>query len=182
MKIGFDLDGVIADHTYAKIELASELGCKIEKKDTPSEVLKNVLPEEVLEEVQENLYNKVHPKSFLMLEADEVLFKIKASGIKYFLISRRKLPESAVEFLIKHNLWPQCFDKSNSFFVLEKADKDIKAKELGITHYFDDEFGVLEKLQSVNNKFLFDNYGIFPTTNFYTKVSSWDEIKKQLHI
>ena len=182
MIIGFDLDGVIADHTLAKIKLAADLGCNISEKETPSEIFNHILPNEILKVVQGNLYNKVHPNSFLMSGADEAISKIKTLGIKYFLISRRMEPESAIGFLEKYNLWPQYFDKSNSFFVLEKEDKDTKSKELGVTHYFDDEFGVLEKLKSVSNKFLFDSHGVFPENALYTKVSSWEDIKKQLHI
>lgn len=182
MKIGFDLDGVIADHTVAKIKLAADLGWKIQPKDTPSEILKNSLPDNVLKKLQKSLYYKIHSESFLMKGARETLSEIKSKNLPLFLISRRNSPTVAIEFLKKEKLWPDYFDENNSFFVVEKEDKDIKAKELGVSHYFDDETGVLEKLKSVENKFLFDNHNVFPKKDFYTKVSSWQEIKKQLHL
>lgn len=182
MKIGFDLDGVIVDHTLAKIELVSKFGYKIKKSDTPSEVLRTILPKEILEAVQRNLYNEIHPSSFLMFGVNEIIPKIKALRVKYFLISRRKISGPAIGFLVKNDLWPAYFNESNSFFVLEKEDKDKKAKELGITHYVDDEVAVLEKLKSVNHRFLFDSHNVFPNTDFYTKVASWEDIKKQLHL
>ncbi|MEK7560140.1 MAG: hypothetical protein AAB522_02480 [Patescibacteria group bacterium] len=180
MILGFDLDGVIADHTRAKIKLAADFGFKIQAMDTPSEILKTILPKDVLEELQKNLYDNLHQESFLTNGVLEVLNEIKIKKLPFFLISRRQKPLAAVEFLNKEKLWPQYFNEYNSFFVSEKKDKDIKAKELGVSHYFDDEVDVLEKLISVEHKFLFDNYNVFPESNFYTKVSSWEDIKKQL--
>lgn len=182
MKIGFDLDGVIADHTAAKVKLAASLGFKISEKDTPSEILENILPHDVLEKLQKSLYNQINFESFLMDGAKETLVNIAKKNLPFFLISRRRHPSIAIEFLKKEKLWPNYFNENNSFFVLEKEEKDIKAGELGVSHYFDDEVSVLEKLKSVKNKFLFDSQNVFPEKDFYTKVSSWDEIKKQLHL
>lgn len=182
MIIGFDLDGVIADHSLTKIKLANDFGFKISKRDTPSEIFKDILPKSILEDLQKKLYNKIHPETFLMPQSEEIISHIKTVGIKYFLISRRNMPNAAISFLKNNKLWPNYFNKTNSFFVVEKEDKDAKARELGITHYFDDEIGVLEKLKSVSNKFLFDNHNVFPKSNLYKKVSSWADIKKQLQI
>ncbi|HEY4521886.1 MAG TPA: hypothetical protein VJH05_01965 [Candidatus Paceibacterota bacterium] len=182
MKIGFDFDGVIIDHTLTKIKLAADFGFEIQPKDTPPEILKNILSKDVLEKFKKNLYYNLHQESFLMNGVLDTLNKITTKDLPFFLISRRHQTSTAVEILIKNKLWPQYFNKSNSFFVVEKEDKDIKAKELGITHYFDDEISVLEKLKNVSNKFLFDTHNVFPESELYTKVSSWEEIKKQLHV
>lgn len=188
MVLGFDLDGVIADHTVAKIKIAAELGFKIQKKDTPSDILKSILPENIYIELQKILfdqkinYDVKKPTSFLMADVENFLEHLKLLNTSYFLISRRKIPSSAEFFLKQNNLWPKYFDSSNTFFVQEKEDKNSKAAELGITHYIDDELGVLEKLKSVENKFLFDSHNVFPASNFYTKVSSWKDVKKQLRI
>ena len=182
MKVGFDLDGVIADHTLAKIKLAADFGFRIQQKDTPSEILKTILPSDVLEKLQGNLYDSLYQESSLMSGAREAFEKISAKNLPFFLISRRKQPLAAVKFLIREKLWPRFFNKTNTFFVVEKEEKDTKAKKLKITHYFDDETGVLEKLKSVSNKFLFDNHNVFPESAFYKKVSSWEDIKKQLQL
>ena len=182
MKIGFDLDGVIADHSLTKIKLAASFGFKILPEDTPSEIFEKILPKNILNELLKNLYDNVHDESFLMTGVREVVEKIAAKNLPFFLISRRRKPSAAIDFLAREKLWPSFFNEPNSFFVLEKAEKDIKARELGITHYIDDEIGVLEKLKSVNNKFLFDNYNVFFEGDFYKKVSSWEEMKKQLLI
>ena len=52
-----------------------------------------------------------------------------------------------------------------------------KSKELDITHYFDDQQTILNKLVSVENKFLFDSLGVFKNSG-YARVKSWKEIAK----
>lgn len=188
MIIGFDLDGVIADHTEAKINIASSLGFAIQKKDTPSDILKTILPDDIWLELQQILFDEKFnydikkSQSFLMDGVEEFFKILKLSNIDYFLISRRKIPSSGENFLKQNNLWPQYFDSSNAFFVREIKDKDLKAAKLGVTHFVDDQVSVLNGLKSVENRFLFDQHNVFPSDDFYTKVSSWEEIKKQLLI
>ena len=74
-------------------------------------------------------------------------------------------------------LWPKYFNESNAFFVVEPIEKNIKAKELGITHYVDDETKILNVLEDVPNKFLFDHMNVFPEGN-YAKVTSHEELAK----
>ena len=56
-------------------------------------------------------------------------------------------------------------------------DKNTKAVELGVTHYFDDEPRVLEKLVDVKNKFLFDPIDALKNSG-YARVKSWKEIAR----
>jgi len=83
----------------------------------------------------------------------------------------------ATNILKRHGLWPKYFNKTNAFFVLTPKDKDTKSKELGITHYFDDQHTILSELASVKNKFLFDNLDVFKNSG-YARVKSWKEIAK----
>ncbi|KKT81194.1 MAG: hypothetical protein A2925_01250 [Candidatus Yanofskybacteria bacterium RIFCSPLOWO2_01_FULL_44_22] len=180
--IGFDMDGVIVNNTQPKIRLAKALGFKLLPEQTPSEIISKHLPLLVLRELQRNLYDNIETAltTPLMRGARGVLTAVKKSGFPYFLISRRRIPHIAQGILKKHGLWPYFFDEDNAFFVLEPEDKDVKAAQLGVTHYIDDEVGVISKLNSVKCRFLFDQFNIFSHQPHYTKVTSWAEVKKRL--
>lgn len=182
--IGFDMDGVIIDHIPNKVKLAKDLGFDITARQTPSEILRNIMPTPEYKELQHILY--YHPEfglsAPLMAGVKSVLTKIKQEKIPYFLISRRKNrenPSMAVRLLKKHGLWPEYFNETNTHFVTEIEDKETKAKELGITHYIDDERKVLGALVSVKNKFLFDSLGAFPNSE-YPRLTSWEDISDLL--
>lgn len=177
--IGLDLDGVIADHTMQKINLAKQLGVRLRPEETPSDIIKSVMPLEFVRKLQFMLYEDPDTAlcSPLMDGAHEALSKIAQNNIPYFLISRRRRPELAIKLLEMHGLWPLYFKENNSFFVREPEDKNIKARELGVTHYVDDEIKVLEKLADVRYKFLFDSLRIPRAENsVFTKVSSWSDL------
>lgn len=170
--IGFDLDGVIIDHTALKLRLAAERGFGLKPEQTPSDIIKCVIPPPILDELKKALYHnpKIAYTSPLMAGAKNNLAKIKGRKIPYFLISRRKDAKVAVNLLKRRGLWPEYFNKNNSFFVLKPEDKNIKALELGITHYIDDEITVLEQLTDIKNKFLFDRFNVFKDAEHYTRI------------
>ncbi len=180
--IGFDMDGVIVDHAPTKVMLADKMGFKIKPEETPSEVIKKLLPFDVYRALQHQLYDYPDTAyaSSLMPGARELLTELVDAGKPFFLISRRRNPEVAVELLRQRGLWPKFFNENNAFFVLEKEDKNAKAQKLGITHYVDDETGVLEKLEFVKNKFLFDKFNVFAVADNYQKVGSWEDLRGQL--
>ncbi len=177
--IGFDMDGVILDNSLVKIQLAKKFGWEIKMHDTPSEIYKTVLPEPVFTRVQKLLYDDpvVSASVEVMPGVRDTLDFIISNKIPYFLISRRRLPESGIEALKRHGLWPEYFNEKNSFFVETPKSKNTKAKELGITHYIDDERGVLAQLTDVKHRFLFDHLNVFAPALYYLKVSSWNEIQ-----
>ncbi len=177
--IGFDMDGVILDHTQNKIRSAKKLGFSIKKEQTPSEIIRAIIPQSVYEEFKAYLYDGP-TSSFrqqLMPGVKAVLNYLIKNDIPYFLISKQKNHQVAVKILKCHTLWPKYFNEKNAFFVDGPEAKDVKAVELGITHYFDDEPRVLEKLVSVENKFLFDHLDVFKNSG-YARVKSWKEIAR----
>lgn len=180
--IGFDMDGVIIDHTIPKIRLAEKFGFSITPEQTPSDILKNLMPEKIRKEFQHTLYSdlKIALESPLMRGAKPALREIVKSGIPFVLITRRKDPEVAMRLLERHGLWPEFFHEKNTFFVIEPEDKNAKASELGLTHYLDDELKVLNALIDVENKFLFDKYDSFPDMTLYPKISSWQEFLEKI--
>ncbi len=178
--IGFDLDGVIIDHTDIKIRLAANEGYELEAEQTCSEIMKNLLPSEVYKKIQYFIYEDpgeavIQP---LMAGVENNLRKIK-EFFPYYLISRRNSEQSkknAVNLLKIHKLWPAYFNERNVFFVFSREEKNTKARELGITHYIDDERKVLEKLEDVENKFFFNPFGVPEAPNGCKEIRSWDEL------
>ena len=177
--IGFDMDGVILDHTETKLLLAKKFGLKITEKETPSEIIRNLMPRPVYLKFQIALNDNPKFKYLAppMPGVKTILARIIKSGVPYFLISRRKKAVSAIKILKHHGLWPKYFNKNNAFFVKTPEDKNIKAVELGVTHYFDDEPRVLEKLVDVKYKLLFDSVDVFKNSG-YARVKSWKEVAK----
>lgn len=173
------MDGVLLDHTETKLLLAKRFKLHIKRVETPSDLIKPLIPPSIYSKFQFNLNDdpQFRHLSLLMPGAKEVLEKIIGSGVPYFLVSRRKKPLIAIKILKHHGLWPKYFNKKNSFFVLTPEDKNIKAKELGITHYFDDQQTVLDKLTNVKNRFLFDSVGVFKNSG-YARVKSWKEVAR----
>lgn len=86
----------------------------------------------------------------------------------------------AKKILSKHSMWPRYFNDKNSFFVDKPEDKNKEAIRLGLTHYVDDELRVINILNDVPNKFLFDPFNVLEKANYYTSVKSWSEFKKHL--
>ncbi|MBI2446453.1 MAG: hypothetical protein HYV51_01375 [Parcubacteria group bacterium] len=178
--IGFDLDGVIINHAPVKIKLAKEFGFKLRPKETQSEIIKTLVDDLTLKQIQKCLYHdhRFFKSTPLMRGAKSGLLKLKKSNSPFFLISRRSEPEIAVTALKYYGLWPKFFNEKNVFFVAKKEDKNIKAREIGVTHYVDDETGVLEKLVDVKNRFLFDNLDAFKNIKDYNRVKSWKELMR----
>ncbi|KKU20563.1 MAG: hypothetical protein UX33_C0045G0001, partial [Candidatus Azambacteria bacterium GW2011_GWC1_46_13] len=55
--IGFDMDGVLVDHTAMRLKLAAEHGWKLAPEQTPAEIFNAIIPEPVLENLKHALYS-----------------------------------------------------------------------------------------------------------------------------
>jgi len=177
--VGFDLDGVIIDHSSAKILLANKFGFTIDKENTSSDKFKLIIPKSSLREIQSILYDKTHDQP-LFNGAKQVLMKMIKNKTKLYLISRRRAGvarEMAIIILKKRGLWPQVFNEKNVYFVETPEEKNLNAGKLGVTHYIDDEKGVLAIINSVPNKFLFDPFNTGEKSDYY-KVNTWKELEK----
>lgn len=175
--LGLDLDGVILDLTDVKIKAAQAAGFVLSPEDTPSEIIKHIIPEDIMGSIKHDIYSSPEhsTQTSLMEGSREGLQFLKENAVPYFLVSRRKTPEVAIQTLKRHNLWPRYFSEKNVHFVSRPQDKDGKAKILGLNCFLDDEESVLDCLSSVANRFLFDKYGVFKKTSSYPCVSSWQE-------
>src|SRR3989344_1250718 len=178
--IGLDMDGVIIDHTVNRIRVAKELGYALAPEETASDVMKKKVPKETYDKIQKVLYDDpaVAYSPPVMLGAKEGLESLRTSGTQFYLISRRKNPLVGYELLKKRELWPRYFNETNTFFVKTKEAKEEKAKELGVVVYLDDQPSVLEKLVSLDHRFLFDTlraHDTYAEYDVHKKIRSWPE-------
>lgn len=180
--IGFDLDGVIVDHSALKIRVAKECGFDLKLEETPSDIMKHLVPDSVADKIKYRIYGDPETSLFapLMAGAKDAIVGLKEKNIKYFLISRRKNTALAAGLLKNHGLWPEYFNEQNAFFVSNIEGKNEKSKELGINCYIDDEPKVLESLESVEDKFLFDQFDIRDGVEKFERIGSWAELFKRL--
>jgi len=176
--IGLDLDGVIIDHTPLKLKLAKKFGFELKSEETHSEIIKTIIDRPILEQIKWDLYHnpEFFKSSSLMPGARSGLLRLKKRNLPFILISRRSEPKEAIETMKHHGLWPKFFNENNAFFIAEPEDKNIKAHEMSVTHFVDDEIEVLKKLTDVKDKFLFDCFNNFRGIKDYIRVASWEEL------
>ncbi|MBI2048031.1 MAG: HAD family phosphatase [Parcubacteria group bacterium] len=180
--IGLDMDGVIVDFSELKQKIAAEHGFFLSREETPSDIVKKIIPRPVLEQIKNTLFVD-GPQRFsipLMWGVESILNELKKKRIPIVLISRRKRPDVAKELLRRHNLWPIHFNNNNVFFVEKKEEKDIVAQKYGVTHFIDDEPSVIAVLHSVPHKILFDPFDIYTNDDFYKRCLGWYEAKDLL--
>lgn len=182
MKIGFDLDGVILDHTEAKIAAAHKRGYRILPEQTPSDMLKTLLPQALYRELQAEIYNSDTALSAPLMDGVRgCLENFRDHALRIHLISRRLHPHYAIAALERHGLWPSFFNDANACFVETKEAKAQEAAQRKLTHFFDDEIGVLACMAAVPERILFDQYAIRADSPFPI-VSSWEALAEMFGI
>lgn len=182
--VGFDLDGVIIDHTQNKIRVANRYGIMLRPEDTHSEKMAKFVSPKIYHEIQEQIYDDTDEalSAPLMAGAYSGLARLSECGIPLFLISRRKKPVHALHLLERRGLWGNVFTPENTFFVEKMDEKDPVAERLGITHFVDDETRVLDLMPSVAERILFDNRDLFSDSPKFHRVKNWSELETKLGI
>ena len=180
----FDLDGVIIDHTQNKMRVAAHYGVTLRMEDTPTEYLEQIITPELHSTLRDQIYDDTDEalSAPLIEGAFDGLARLREHGIPYFLISRRKKPIHALHLLERRGLWGEYFTPENTFFVEHREDKDPIARELGVTHFIDDEARVLRLMPSVSQRILFDVRGLLKETNEFVPVKNWSELSYLLGI
>lgn len=177
MFLGFDLDGVIIDYTFIKIEIAKKFGLILNASETHADNLYRLLGPGKYMEFKHYLYDdpKTAMAGLIMDGSEEVLKILKERGMPFVVISRRKdNRDIPVKILCRHHLWPNILNQENVFFVDNREDKNTKAISLGISHFMDDELKALEKMVDVPVRYLFDPYNVVSPCHF-RRISSWRE-------
>lgn len=182
--VGFDLDGVIIDHTQNKMHIAARYGVTLTPDETHSERMRELFPHDIYREIQEQMYDDTDEalSAPLMEGAFGGLASLREHEIPYVLISRRKKPIHALHLLERRDLWGKYFTPENTFFVENMEDKDPVARELGVTHFIDDETRVLRLMPSVPHRVLFDVRGLFAASADFMPVKNWSELSYLLGI
>jgi FMN phosphatase YigB (HAD superfamily) len=176
--VGFDLDGVIIDHTQNKMRIALRYGVVLTPEETHSERMRTLFQHDVYREIQEQMYDDTDEalSAPLMEGAFGGLASLREHGVPYFLISRRKKPIHALHLLERRGLWGKYFTPENTFFVENMEDKDPVAQKLGVTHFIDDETRVLRLMPSVRNRVLFDTRDLFDASIDFVPVKNWSDL------
>ncbi|MDP3947956.1 MAG: hypothetical protein Q8Q41_04700 [bacterium] len=175
--LGLDLDGVILDHTLKKRALAKEYGLALSRRETSSDIFNTFISDDAKGRIQRILYGdpRYALKAPLLKGAHAGLRELKRRGHPFVLISLRKDAKMARKVLAAKGLWGSFFHERNTFFVERKKDKDIKAKQLGVRLYIDDQPSVLAELASVRRRFLMDPHDAYEDHRRYCRVVSWRE-------
>lgn len=184
MIIGFDLDGVIFDHTQNKIRIASRYGYELTPEDTHAEVMGALFPPEIYKEIKSQLYDEPDDKvaSPLMSGAYAALATLREKQIPYYLVSLQKNPMHAMHLIELHGLWGEYFSPENTYFVGNAEEKHKTARDLNVSHFIDDEPNILEVMTTIDNRILFDTRELFPEKTEYLRVKDWSELGKVLGI
>ncbi len=184
MVIGFDLDGVIFDHTQNKIRIAARYGFMLTPQETHAEHMGALFPPEIYREIKSQLYDETDDKlaAPLMEGAFAGLATLREKGIHYNLVSLQKDPMHALHLIELHGLWGEYFSPSNTYFVGNGREKYQAAASLGVTHFIDDEPSILDVMSGIQHRVLFDMRGLFPEKKEFTRVKSWSELGSVLGI
>lgn len=162
-RIGFDLDGVLADHAENIKKTAERMGLK-----------KGSL------KVKKEIYGELSLTAGVIRGAQKAVKNlIKNSEI--FIVSRRRSESRKVagEWLKKYF----DFAPENIFFVDEDKDKADIIKKLGLDFYIDDKMSVLLNIKGRTRKFLFDEAGIYKKERYggIKVVRSFEEFLEELN-
>lgn len=176
--IGFDMDGVLVDHTEWKQILARQFGYTLTAAQTTSDAMREIVSDDHRDEIQRLLYqdDRFALSPALMPSARELLGALAAANIRFTLISRRRSHDLARLLLEKHKLRPDYFSDANTYFVGSTNDKAVVCARLGVTHYIDDEVGVLEGLTTVPYRFLMDPFGVTASDARWRRVANLSEL------
>ena len=177
MFLGFDLDGVIIDHTFVKIKLAKKFGFSLNEPQTHADNLYRLLGPAKYIEFKYYLYDDHQSavEGVIMPGAKEILETLKRINIPFAVISRRKNNHDIpISILSKYGLWPDVLNQLNVFFAQSREDKNTIAVSLGVSHFIDDELKALDRLIDVPVKYLFDPYNAVANCP-YRRFVSWKE-------
>ncbi len=176
--VGFDMDGVLLDHTANKVAIAREMGLTVLPEATHSEEIRSIFKDiEDYRRFQGLLYYD-HPIALtvpLMPDVTVVLDRLVVDGTPFVLVSRRRDSEAAIRILKTQGLWGKYFSDKNAAFVPSVAEKVARAQSFGVTRYIDDERKVIRAMEGIiAEPVLFDQHDRFGDTP-HTRVRSWME-------
>jgi len=173
--IGLDFDGVIIDHTEAKLKKARELGYFLKPEQTHGSVMMDFVSREDHRAIQQYIYGSVTADAPIM---EGALDTIKNLAEKYVLtiISRRTddFKKYAIEWLENKSIFDY-IPKERAFFASYDEEKNIIAKTNKVSCFVDDRIKYLEIMPDVPHKIVFDQFNMVNSNGFY-KIKKWQEL------
>lgn len=161
-RIGFDLDGVLADHAKNRRKISKNPGIK-----------------EGCREVKELIYGEISLTADIIKGAQKAV-KILEKDFELFVISRRQQKHSKYAGIwLKKNF---NFASKNIFFVEKDEDKARVIKKLGLDFFIDDKMSVLIHIRGGTKKFLFDEAGAYKKGRYggIKAVRSFEEFLEEI--
>lgn len=179
LAIGFDLDGVIIDHTSNKLAAARELGYALSARDTASGVLKSKMRQADYRALQRRIYGPASIDAAVMEGARKTIAELAGSHDLY-IISRRNAADGGDalgQAWLQKNEFLRSIPKANVFFVPHDivGAKNAVAERLGIAVYMDDQQKILDELSSVPHRLLFDPHDTESVDAPFRKIKTWQE-------
>ena len=180
MIIGFDLDGVIIDHTQNKMRIAARYGVILAPEETHAEFMGAHFSPELYLTIKSQLYDATDDALLapLMSGAFSGLAKLREHGIPYYLVSLQKNPMHALQLIERCGLWGEYFTPENTFFAEHANEKHEIASRLGVTHFVDDESRILSVMSSIPSRILFDARELFGEKDEFARVKDWAELEQ----
>lgn len=176
MIIGLDFDGVIIDHHENKMRLAKELGYKLERRQTNTNLMRQFLPSDKAEELKESLYTVSTPSATSVSGSFEAMAKLPKET--YIISARTKESvKFAKEWMTKYKLF-DLIPPERIIFCRNGAAKGPLCEQLKVTHFLDDKFSFLKYLPLKTKKILFDEDGVAAEINVSSEiqvVGNWGE-------
>lgn len=178
--IAFDMDGVLIDHTATIKELAMSQGYALTDKDCVAASLRKAISSDLYEQINSMVYDgsdAAIKHSNLMPHAADLVNILSTSGFTLYILSRRRYDHGLA--ILRHFNLHNIFNVHNSYFVSSTIEKAVIADSLGVTHYIDDQPRHLKgDMQSIQNKFLFDQYDQFGVVEGCQRITSLMELEE----
>jgi hypothetical protein len=164
--IGFDLDGTLIDHSGVKISFAETYNVRLLPHETPSDIIKKHISEELLRKMQYYIYDDVlgGTTQTIMEGAIETLSHLQKENIPFFFVSRRRTDASrnnALRILAERGILGTLIDKDRIFFAPTIKEKAAIARAQRITHFIDDEEDALRAMDPEMRRIFFDQFDVF---------------------
>lgn len=158
MRLGFDLDDVIIDHTKNKQNVAKRLGFLLEPKNTAVPRLGKIIPKKIYRSLREETYGALSLFAPPVPGVKKIIMSLKEKGHQIIIISRR-YPENrrvALDWLKKERL-----NHLPSFFVDSDKDKLKLSLKNRLELYIDNDPRIVALFQNqIPFPVLFDRFNV----------------------
>lgn len=164
MRLGFDLDDVIIDHTKNKQKVAKRLGFLLEPKNTAVPRLGKLIPKKIYRALRDKTYGSLSLSAPSVPGVKKIIKFLEKKGHQIIIVSRR-YPENrkvALDWLEKEHL-----NHLPTFFVDSDEDKLKLARKNRLEAYIDNDPRIVTLFQNqIPFPVLFDRFNVAKESSF----------------